>query len=400
LKITHVITGLSAHGAETMLYRFLSASNPREYQHEVISLTDRGAMASKIESLGVPVRVLGMRPGIPNPLAVLRLARELRESRPQLVQTWMYHADLLGGLAERLAGDVPVVWGIHHTSVNWRETKFLTVLTVRICAWLSRSVPAAIVCCSKASEEAHLKLGYAPEKMRVITNGIDIQEFRRDPDAGLALRKALGIPAEAPVIGLAARFHPHKDHGTFFQAAGMLRREFPDAHFVLCGDGVTPENSEIAAQVDAAELQGNCHLLGSQPEMRSMYAAWDIATNSSLSEAFPLAVGEAMACEVPCVVTQVGDSSAIVGDTGKVVPPQRPELMAKAWRELLESGAQVRQKLGTAARERVAKRYSLPALVEQYQALYRAITQEARGSEGVSVVEREASTARANAKSA
>ncbi len=400
MKITHVITGLSAHGAETMLYRFLSASDPQEYQHEVISLTDRGAMAGKIEALGVPVRVLRMRPGIPNPLAVPRLARELRETRPQLVQTWMYHADLLGGLATRLAGNVPVVWGIHHTRVDWRETKFLTVLTVRLCALLSRRVPAAIVCCSKASEEAHLKLGYAPEKMRVIANGIDVQEFRPDPDAGVAVRKALGIPAQAPVIGLAARFHPHKDHGTFFRAAGMLHKEFPDAHFVLCGDGVTPENSEIAAEVDAAELQGNCHLLGAQSDMRTNYAVWDIATNSSVSEAFPLTVAEAMACEVPCVVTQVGDSSAIVGDTGKVVPPQRPELLAQAWRELLESGAGVRRRLGTAARERVAKHYGLPALVEQYEALYRTIAQEARGLGAVSVVEQQASTAGANAKSA
>lgn len=400
MKIAHVITGLSAHGAETMLYRFLSASNPREYQHEVISLTDRGAMASKIGSLGVPVRVLRMRPGIPNPLAIVKLARELRESRPDLVQTWMYHADLLGGLAARLAGDLPVVWGIHHTRVDWRETKFLTALTVRICARLSRRVPTAIVCCSKASEEAHLELGYAPEKMRVIANGIDVQQFRPDPDAGVAVRKTLGIPGEAPVIGLAARFHPHKDHRTFFRAAGMLHKELPDVHFVLCGDGVTSENSEIVAEIDAAELHGNCHLLGAQADMRTNYAAWDIAANSSLSEAFPLAIGEAMACEVPCVVTQVGDCSAIVGDTGKVVPPQRPELMAQAWRELLESGVAVRRRLGTAARERVAKHYSLPALVERYQSLYRAVMQEGRGLEAVSVVEREASTAGANAKSA
>jgi glycosyltransferase involved in cell wall biosynthesis len=400
LRITHIITGLSAHGAETMLYRFLSASNLQEYQHEVISLTDRGAMAGKIESLGVPVRVLGMRPGVPNPIALMRLAGMLRESRPQLVQTWMYHADLLGGLAARLAGDMPVVWGIHHTRVDWRETKFLTVLTVRICAWLSRRLPAGIVCCSKASEEAHVELGYAQAKMRVIPNGIDIQEFRPDLDAGLALRKALGIPTEAPVIGLAARFHPHKDHSTFFQAAGILHKEFPEVHFILCGDGVARENSEIAAQVDAAGLRRNCHLLGAQSDMRGVYAAWDIATNSSLSEAFPLAVGEAMACEVPCVVTQVGDCPTIIGDTGRVVPPQRPELMAKAWRELLESGAEIRQKLGTAARERVVKHYSLPALVEQYQALYRTITQEARGLEAISVVEQEASTASVNAKSA
>jgi glycosyltransferase involved in cell wall biosynthesis len=400
LRITHVITGLSAHGAEIMLCRFLSASNPQEYQHEVISLTDRGAMAGQIECLGVPVRVLGMRPGVPNPVAIMKLARMLRESRPQIVQTWMYHANLLGGLAARLAGDIPVVWGIHHTRVDRRETKFLTVLTVRIGGWFSQQLPARIVCCSKASEQAHVELGYAPAKMRVISNGIDVAEFRPDPDAGLAIRKSLGISAEALVIGLAARFHPHKDHRTFFQAAGLLHKEFPDVHFVLCGDGMVLENPEIAAGVDAAGLHGRCHLLGSRPDMREMYAAWNIATNSSRSEAFPLAVGEAMACEVPCLVTQVGDCPAIVGDTGRVVPPQRPDLMAKAWRELLESGPEVRQKLGRAARERVATRYSLPALVEQYQALYQTIRHEVRGLGADTVVEQEPSPASANAKSA
>jgi len=373
LKIVHVITGLAAHGAETMLYRLLAASDPREYCHEVISLTDRGAMAGKIESLGVPVRVLGMRPGIPSPLAIVRLASMLRQSRPQLVQTWMYHGDLVGGLATRLAGDTPVVWGIHHTRVEWRETKFLTLLTVRMCALLSRRLPAAIVCCSKASEEAHLELGYAAAKMRVIPNGIDVNEFRRDQDAGRSLRKELGISTDSPVIGLAARFHPHKDHKTFFRAAGLLHKEFPGVHFVLCGDGVVPENLEVAALVDAARLTGYCHLLGARSDMRSVYAAWDIAANSSLNEALPLAVGEAMACEAPCVVTAVGDCPIILGDTGKIVPPQRPELMAQAWRELLESGAEVRKKMGTAARERIVSNYSLPALVEQYQALYRSI---------------------------
>jgi glycosyltransferase involved in cell wall biosynthesis len=383
-----------------MLYRFLAASNPQEYQHEVISLTDRGAMAAKIESLGVTVRVLGMRPGVPNPVAVMKLAGMLRESRPQVVQTWMYHANLLGGLAARMAGNIPVVWGIHHTRVDRRETKLLTVLTVRIGGWLSKRLPARIVCCSKASEDAHLELGYAPAKMQVISNGIDVEEFRPHPDAGLAIRKALGISAETLVIGLAARFHPHKDHQTFLQAAGVLHKEFPDVHFVLCGDGVVPENPEIAAEVSAAGLQGRCHLLGTRSDMPGMYAAWDIAANSSLSEALPLTVGEAMACGVPCVVTAVGDCPTIVGDTGRVVPPQRPDLMARAWQELLESGPEFRQKLGKAARQRVAKHYSLTALVEQYQALYRTMGGAVRGLEARSVMEREASTASANAKSA
>jgi glycosyltransferase involved in cell wall biosynthesis len=398
LKVTHIITGLSAHGAETMLYRLLSASNPQEYQNEVISLTDRGALGDKIESLGVPVRVLGMRPGIPNPMAVLKLAKMLRESRPALVQTWMYHADLLGGLAARVAGDIPVVWGIHHTRIDRRETKLLTFLTVKFCAWLSWRVPACIVCCSNASEEAHVELGYPRDKMRVITNGIDVEQFQPDAEAGAVLRNALGIPNEALLIGLAARLHPHKDHKTFFRAAGLLHKEFPDVHFVLCGDGVVRENPEIAAEVAAAELEGYCHLLGARSDMQRIYPALDIAANSSLSEAFPLALGEAMACGVTCVATDVGDCAAIIGDTGKIVPPQRPELLANAWREVLQIGPEARRRLGAAARARVASHFSLPAVVGDYQGLYRTINQEASGFRSASVVEQEPSAA--SAKSA
>ncbi len=401
MKIVHVITGLAAHGAETMLYRLLAASDRAAYHHQVVSLTDRGALAQKIESLGVPVRVLGMRPGIPNPLAVKKLAALLGESRPDLVQTWMYHSDLIGGLAARLAGNIPTVWGIHHTKVDFRETKLLTLLTVRLCALLSASLPAAIVCCSIASEKAHLQMGYAAKKMRVIPNGIDIEEFRPEPAAGRAVRTELGISTAAQVIGLAARFHPHKDHRTFFQAAGLLKNEFPHAQFILCGDGMVPDNTEVVALVNAVGLTGRCHLLGARADMPGVYAAWDIAANSSVNEALPLAVGEAMACEVPCVVTAVGDCPILVADSGKVVPPRRPDLMAKAWREMLQTSPDSRKQMAIVARERIFKNYSLPALVRRYQGLYHSIQEQLRGSTAMAqpLVRQEIPATRANANS-
>src|ERR1700674_1109400 len=121
MKIAHIITGLAADGAETVLYRLLSSLNRREYQNEVISLTDRGPTATKIESLGISVRALGMLRNVPNPLAIRRIAKILRRSRPQLVHTWMYHANLLGGLAAQAAGGIPVLWGIHHARIDPKE---------------------------------------------------------------------------------------------------------------------------------------------------------------------------------------------------------------------------------------------------------------------------------------
>jgi glycosyltransferase involved in cell wall biosynthesis len=390
MKITHIITGLAAAGAETALYHLLGALDRQEYQSEVVSLTDRGPTGPKIESLGVPVRALGMMRSVPNPLAIRRIAKILRRSRPHIVHTWMYHSNLLGGLAAQAAGGIPVIWGIHHSKVDTQDTKRFTVWTVRACAWFSKQLPARIICCANSSEQAHVQMGYDPEKMEVIYNGIDSELFRPNPEAWLALRSRLGLPANALLIGMAGRLHRHKDHKTFFAAARLLRAEFPDVHFVLCGEGLESDNPKLAPEI-ADGLQGHCHLLGLQREMPAFYAGLDIAANSSLSEAFPLAVGEAMACGVPCVVTEVGDSPAIVGETGRIVPAQQPALLARAWRELIDAGPESRRILGTAARDRVVTHFSVTQFAQRYQALYRNVANRMCGHQKMSLAKPQAS---------
>jgi len=390
MKITHIITGLAADGAETALYHLLAALDRQEYQNEVISLTDRGPTAARIEGLGVPVRALAMMRSVPNPLAIRRIAKILRRSRPHIVHTWMYHSNLLGGLAAQAAGRIPVIWGIHHSKIDSRDTKRFTVWTVRACAWFSKQLPVRIICCANSSESAHIQLGFDPQKMEVIYNGIDSELFRPDPEARRALRSHLGLPPEALLIGMAGRLHRHKDHRNFFAAARLLHREVPDVHFVLCGEGMVAEDTKLSAEV-ADGLQGHCHLMGLQRDMTAFYSGLDIAANSSLSEAFPLAVGEAMACGIPCVVTEVGDSPAIVGETGRTVPPQQPAAMASAWRGLIEAGAEARQILGKAARERVVTHFSMMQFAQRYRSLYRDVGTGICGHQKISLAKPEAS---------
>ena len=390
MKITHIITGLAAAGAETTLYHLLAALDRQEYQNEVISLTDRGPTAARIESLGVPVRALAMMRSMPNPLAIRRIAKILRRSRPHIVQTWMYHSNLLGGLAAQAAGGIPVIWGIHHSKIDSRDTKRFTVWTVRACAWFSRQLPVRIICCANSSELAHVQLGFDPQKMEVIYNGIDSKLFQPNPEARLALRSRLKIPPDALLIGMAGRLHRHKDHKNFFAAARLLHTEFPDVHFVLCGEGLVPENPKLSAEV-VDGLRGYCHLLGLQRDMPAFYSGLDIAANSSSSEAFPLAVGEAMACGIPCVVTDVGDSPAIVGDTGRVVQAQQPSLMSSAWRELIHAGAETREMLGKAARERVVTHFSVTQFAQRYQSLYRNVGNTICGHHKISLAKPQAS---------
>lgn len=198
MKIVHVITSTHTGGAEMMLLKLLSTLDREIYDPLVISLVSIGPIGEQIRSLGITVHCFGMRRGIPDIRVVWWLARLLRRERPGLIQTWMYHADLIGGLAAGLAGGIPVVWGIRMGTIFPEQFKRTTIWTARACARLSRRLPARIVCCSEASYVVHTRMGYAADRMLVIPNGFDLGAFRPDPAAGPTLRRELGIPAPAP----------------------------------------------------------------------------------------------------------------------------------------------------------------------------------------------------------
>ena len=373
LKIAHIITGLNTGGAETMLYKLLSGMDREAFEPLVVSLTDIGPVGEKIRVLEVPVRALGMRRGVPDPRGVWRLAQQLKAERPHLVQTWMYHADLLGVFAARLGGGIPVVWGIHHSNLDPEINKRTTIWTAKVCARLSHRLPVRIVCCSEASRRVHTALGYAGDKMVVIPNGFDLSAFKPDLRAKVGVREELGITQEALLIGLVGRFDPQKDHRNFVAAAARLRSDYPQVHFLLCGDGVNWNNGELAGWIEEAGLRQQFHLLGRREDMPRLTAALDIASSSSCGEGFSNVIGEAMACGVPCAVTDVGDSAFIVGETGLVVPPRNPEALAQAWKKLIQMGPEGRQKLGEAARKRILENFNLPDIVASYEALYKEV---------------------------
>ena len=379
MRVLHVTTDLDVGGAQTVLCNLLSRIDPAAFQSEVVSLVGMGPMGPRIQALGVPVWPLGMRPGVPDPLGVLRLAGRMRRNRPDVVQTWMHHADLVGGIAAKLAGGIPVAWGIHHSTVDRRGSKRMTVWTARACARLSRWLPARIVCCGEAARRAHVALGYAAGRMLVIPNGFDVAGFRPDSAARDSVRRELGLSDSIPLIGLVARFNQQKGHRTFIQAAGRLHASAPESRFLLCGDGVVWGNPDLAAWIDEARIRDCCYLLGQREDIPRLTAAMDVATSSSFGEAFPIAVGEGMACGVPCVVTDVGDSALIVGETGVVVPPRDPEALAAGWRRLLlDTSREGRLQLGLAARQRIAERYSIEKVAAQYEDLYRQMAAHQR----------------------
>lgn len=372
MKILHVITGLSTGGAEMMLFKLLSRLVRENVGNEVISLTGSGPVGERIAGLGVKVHALGMGRALPSPLKFFSLARMIRESQPDIVHAWMYHANLLAGVAAKFARSPPVIWGIRQSNLDPRLSKRSTILTASLGARLSTRLPARILCCSAVARDVHEALGYAPEKMAVIPNGFDLERFRPDGEARIAVRRELGIEPDAPLIGLVARFDPQKDHRSFITAAAGLVDSDQSAQFLLCGEGIDRDNRELGEWIMAAGIGANCHLLGLRDDMARINAALDIAVSSSaFGEGFSNAVAEAMACGVPCVVTDVGDSGLMVEDTGRVVAPKDSDALAGALAGLLEIGAESRAKLGRAARRRIEENYSLPDIAARHLDFYR-----------------------------
>ena len=183
----------------------------------------------------------------------------------------------------------------------------------------------------------------------------------------------LKIPETSFLIGSMARYHPMKDHANFLKAASLLLTEFPETEFVMVGNQVDYENETLTNLIKELGIGDRVHLLGQRGDIPQITPALDILTSSSAyGEAFPLVIGEAMSCEVPCVVTDIGDSAWIVGDTGRVVPPKNPRALAEAWQEILTMERSARVSLGKSARNRIVTKFSLASVVEQYEHLYQS----------------------------
>ncbi|MHB8938520.1 MAG: glycosyltransferase family 4 protein [Thiobacillus sp.] len=372
-RIVFIITGLSTGGAEMMLLKLLEHLDRQRFAPHVISLTTLGELAPRIAALGIPVEAVGMKPGLPSPSGFFRLVQILKRLNPDVVHTWMYHADLLGGLAARLAGISAIGWGIRNSNLDKDKTKFSTRAVVGLCASVSKWVPSRILSCSEQARQIHVARGYVAEKMVVVPNGFDLTRFKPDTDARHRIRAELGIAEQTPLVGLIGRFDPQKNHAGFFEAAGALHRHLPQVHFVLAGQGIDTSNAALMQAITRAGVLANTHLLGLRSDMPGLMAALDVLASSSYGEAFPNVLGEAMACGVPCAATDVGDSAYIVGDTGRVVASGDMTGLAAALEELLALPPPEKAALGERARARVAENFEIGGVVRRYEDFYESL---------------------------
>ena len=364
LRIIHIITTLDHGGAEAMLYKLLCSIDKRSYNIKVICMRDKGYYGNLIQDQGIEVFALNIT--LFSAFSALLKAIKIC-ANADIIHTWMYHADLLGFLVSKLSATKKLIWSIRHSDfVNDKKSTFIIAKTNSV---LSRWVDCVLVN-SKRGRNIHIDIGYCNDNMLVIPNGFDLQKFRYIPNARSKLIADLGTGA-CPLVGFVARWHKMKGHEVLFKAVQSLVRRGFQFKLVLCGEGIHPSNVEINELLDQFQLYPNVRLLGCRNDIVEIISAMDVFVLASVSgEGFPNVIGEAMACEIPCVVTDVGDSASIVGDTGIVVKPGDSSALAEGLLKMLSLTYEQRREIGERARMRITSLFDIEKIVKQIERMY------------------------------
>jgi glycosyltransferase involved in cell wall biosynthesis len=372
IRVLHVIVGLNVGGAESMLKRLIESDPTCIAKTVVVSLTSLGVIGESLRVHGVCVHAVGMSSFFHSPITLWRVIRIVRRYRPAIVQTWMYHADLLGGLASRIAGNRHVIWGIRTTDIGAGGSS-ATVIIRWLCARLSRWVPRVIICAAEASRQLHIAVGYDATKMVVIPNGYDFCWLKSSFEERQSLREQCGITQNEVVVGSLGRFHADKDQENFVRSAALLARQYPQIRFLMVGRCLDWDNTQLVDWIVRTGFKSRFVLLGERKDVPQCLAAMDIFCLHSRTEGFPNVLAEAMAMGLPCVTTEVGDAAMLLADTGVVVHQGDSADLAQGVRQLLGLEHDARHALGMRAKRRVEAEFSLARARERYEEIYRQV---------------------------
>ena len=305
IRIAHISTGLDTGGAEVQLVRLLEKLDKNKFEMIVISLHEETYLADKIrEELKIPVYSLGLKK---NPLKIKNAFKILKEFNPDVIHGTMYEGGVVGTLFNKfLPKKPPVIWTVHEGLEHYKSEPKRKQLQLKAWSVIS-DLPDCMMYVSHLNAEQHQDWGFKNHKALVVTNGVDTQTFKTNLHARKEIRESLSIPENAFVIGITARYHPVKNHESFLRAAGLLSKTHPTIHYVMAGTGIDNDNKALTDIIEANNLQANVHLLGNREDVPEVVNAYDVASLTSLGEAFPLTLGEAMATAKPCVATNVGE---------------------------------------------------------------------------------------------
>ncbi len=367
MRIAFFISGLTTGGAELMLYQLI-AQQPRLHNSLVIGLLDRGELVARFQQLGVQVICLDLK-GKHKFKHLKTLYQQLKQYKPDLVSTWLPHADFIGSIYASLL-NVPVIWGVHATHILSKQHSLSSRLAAWLCIHLFKNLPQAIVCCAQSAQHECAHIGYNAARLMFIANGFDTQRFKPDSKAYQQLRQRLHLNPETLIVGHIGRFSARKNQLGFLQAASLIRQQLPTVHFVMLGAQVDSNTTALTQALAELQLQPVVHLLGLQSDTPFFMAGFDLFICNSTSEAFPLVIGEAMSCAVPCVASEVGDNAYLIADTGLTTATHQAADIAEAALTILKLPREQRALLGQAARTRITQNFSLSQSSTQYLNLF------------------------------
>jgi glycosyltransferase involved in cell wall biosynthesis len=370
MKILHVISGLKVGGAEMMLLRLINNARGGEFKHQVVSLSFAGEMRERFEEAGIELIVFDFKK---SPIiSFFQLHSLIRRVKPDIVQTWLYHSDLIGGLAARLAGSCGIVWNLRSTTIPQGPLSSAFWI-VRLCGFFSHIIPDRIICCANSAKDAHIKLRYSHRKITVIPNGYDFSVFERHLDSRVVARRELGFEDGVMVIGVVGRFDPLKDFHNFVTAASYIDNKYENFKFLMVGRGNEWSNTTLRGWIERSGLIKSFYLAGQHTDVSYLLSAMDIFCLPSVNEAFPNVLVEAMAMGLPCVVTRSGDAADILGVNDFVVPVKNAKLLSEALIRMCNLKLKERRRLGESGARKVRADYQIDNIKLKYEQVYAEI---------------------------
>jgi glycosyltransferase involved in cell wall biosynthesis len=360
-KVAFMIRDLNYGGAQRQLITLVKELDKKLFDVTVLCFYSDGLLQKDLNDHGIPVICLEKRDRWHMFSFLWNLFKQLKQLNPDVLHGYLSESNLLTIFFKLFFPSTRIVWGIRDSNISFDSYDWLDRLIFEMECWLSRFVDLVIVN-SHAGRTYHLSHGFPDQKMIVIPNGIDTERFKPDRTAGKAIRRAWGISDDKTLIGLIGRLDPMKDHSTFLKAAALLCQERSDVHFVCIGNGPQNYGEELSHLADELGISENILWAGGQSNMPAVYNALDIVcSTSAYGEGFANVIGEAMACEIPCVVTDVGDSAWIVGDTGIVVPANNPEAVKQGLMSVIQRSP-TSDNAKTSIRERIVTQFSVSQL--------------------------------------
>lgn len=370
MKIFHIIPTMEIGGAESFLEKILILS-PHTEHHEIVCLKKRGKIGDRLMQNGYKVHQLHLNNIFVLPGCFFKLVTLLRNENPDIVQTWMYHSDFLGGVAAKFASCKKIIWSIRCTNtLTLRGSSISGYFSMKLCSWLSWFVPQKILCVAHKAMEQHINYGYDSSKMSVIQNGFNLNICSPEESIRAQVRKNISINIDSLVIGSVARFNAYKDHHNFVNAALNVIKKFPKTIFLMVGTDITKSNKDLFNIIQSAGMEKNFRLLGEYHAMDEIYHSMDIFCLHSRSEGFPNVLGEAMSSGIPCISTDVGDASELLGKNGIIVEAEDSIQLSNAMQEMLLLSAEERTIMGERSAQRVKEKFSIAKALNAYSQFY------------------------------